>query len=72
MAKEIARKTDETTNAGLRLTPKENLANAIFSCTYTELMEIGTEMSEVAQRRKRLESKEEFAALLHYWASQAQ
>jgi hypothetical protein len=26
----------------------------------------------VAQRRKRLESKEEFAALLHYWASQAQ
>ena len=70
----MAKETTATTSiaVAMRASCKENMSNAILSMTYLELMEVGNAMAELAQRRQRLESKEEFAALLHYWASNVQ
>lgn len=61
----------EVTNESARVAnPKGRLAQAILDLTYGELMEIAGELSEMKQPdvRPKIETPEEYAALLHDWA----
>jgi hypothetical protein len=47
---------------------KKDLSSALLSMTYTELVAVAAGLSELVRKRNAVESKEDFAAVLHDWA----